>query len=67
MITSYKKLASLAVTIGQPQISQRYLLVAQELIDKFRATQSEQDKTPEDLKEEMEDKANFYFQQYLAA
>lgn len=61
MITSYKKLASLAVTIQQPQISQRYLVVAQELTDKFRAANPDQNKTPEELKEEMEDRANFYF------
>lgn len=34
MITTYKKLATLAVTIGQPTTSQKYLNIAQELLEK---------------------------------
>jgi hypothetical protein len=34
MITTYKKMATLAVTIGQPTTSQKYLNIAQELLEK---------------------------------
>lgn len=34
MIQTYKKMASLAVAIGQPQTSQKYLLIAQQLLVK---------------------------------
>lgn len=45
MIPTYKKMAALAVAIGQPTVSQKYLLIAQELTVKYQVRP--EDQTPE--------------------
>lgn len=54
MIPTYKKMAALAVAVGQPTASQKYLLSAQELTVKFQVRS--EDQTDEQKKQELEDK-----------
>lgn len=67
MITTYKKLATLAVQIGQSDVSQKYLGIANELHEKHADSTPDSEKTEEEIKEGLEYKAQLLFQQYLAA
>lgn len=61
MITTYKKLASLAVQIGQPDASKKYLAQASELLNKFRSANQDEEKSPQEIREELEDRAALLF------
>lgn len=66
MITTYKKMSTLAVSIGQPSTSQKYLDTAQKILEKVQSEQGIE-KTDEQKKEELEEKSHMEFQQYLTA
>jgi hypothetical protein len=52
MITTYRKMATLAVAIGQPGTSSKYLEIAHNLLDKYQNSgDTKIEKTPEQIKE----------------
>jgi hypothetical protein len=52
MITTYRKMATLAVAIGQPGTSSKYLEIAHNLLDKYQNSgDTKFEKTPEQIKE----------------
>lgn len=62
MITTYKKLATLAVTIGQPTSSQKYLNLAQELLEKTMVPRGDDEpETEEEKKENAEKMSQMHF------
>ena len=68
MITTYKKMATLAVSIGQPSTSQKYLNTAQQLIEKVQSEGGvEAERSEEEKKANLEDTSHIHFQQYLTA
>jgi hypothetical protein len=67
MITTYKKLAALAVSIGESTASAKYLEKAEELMAASPETIKTEDMTPEQKKEHLEEKGALSFQQYMAA
>ena len=67
MITTYKKLAALAVSIGESTASAKYLEKAEVLMAASPETIKIEDMTPEQKKEHLEEKGALSFQQYMAA
>ena len=61
MITTYKKLAALAVSIGESTASAKYLEKAEELMKASPETKKEADMTPEEKKEALEEKGALSF------
>ena len=62
MITTYRKMATLAVAIGQPGTSSKYLEIAQNLLEKYQNSgDTKFEKTPEQIKEQKENRANLLF------
>jgi len=62
MITTYKKLAALAVSLGESTASAKYLEKAEELMAKSPETSNLEDMTPEQRKEALEEKGALSFQ-----
>lgn len=62
MITTYKKLAALAVSLGESTASAKYLEKAEALMAKSPETSNLEDMTPEQKKEALEEKGALYFQ-----
>jgi hypothetical protein len=67
MIPTYKKMAALAVAIGQPHLSQRYLSNAEELMSKQKQSLGNAVLSDEDKRREAEERSAFVHQQYIAA
>jgi hypothetical protein len=62
MITTYRKMATLAVAIGQPSTSSKYLEIAHQLLEKYQNSGDNKiEKTPEQIKEQKENRANLLF------
>jgi len=62
MITTYKKLAALAVSLGESTASAKYLEKAEALMAKSPETSKLEDMTPEQKKEALEEKGALAFQ-----
>jgi len=62
MITTYKKLAALAVSLGESTASAKYLEKAEALMAKSPETSNLEDMTPEQRKEALEEKGALSFQ-----
>jgi len=62
MITTYKKLAALAVSLGESTASAKYLEKAEALMAKSPETTNLEDMTPEQKKEALEEKGALAFQ-----
>lgn len=62
MITTYKKLAALAVSLGESTASAKYLEKAEALMAKSPETSNLEDMTPEQKKEALEEKGALSFQ-----
>lgn len=62
MITTYKKLAALAVSLGESTASAKYLEKAEALMAKSPETSNLEDMTPEQKKEALEEKGALAFQ-----
>lgn len=68
MIPTYKKMAALAVAIQQPNLSQKYLQCAEDIMKKVKAAQpTGVEQTDKQKRTELEDRSQFVHQQYIAA
>jgi len=67
MVTTYKKMAAISISIGQPASAQKYFRKIEELTAAFEAKHGVTERTDAQVKEALEEKSNLYFQQYLAA
>jgi len=67
MITTYKKLAALAISLGESNASAKYLEKAEALMEKSPECTNLELMNPEQKKEALEEKGALAFQQYMAA
>ena len=65
MVATYKKMAALSLSIGQPQSAIKYYKIIDNLNSKEGPSAEELDE--ETKKTQLEEKAQLYFQWYIAA
>ena len=65
MVSTYRKMASLSLSIGQPQSAIKYYKIIENLNQEHGSNAEEQNE--ETKKAQLEEKAQLYFQWYIAA